>query len=58
MIFGGDVKKAFKSNTTTAKYLKGEKTINYAKNRKQKTWLEIKNANINNISNLNVRIST
>ncbi|NPA11142.1 MAG: excinuclease ABC subunit UvrA [Epsilonproteobacteria bacterium] len=56
VIFSGDVDKLLKSDTITAKYLKYEKDINYQKNRAQKEWIEIKNVNINNIKNLNVKI--
>ncbi len=56
IVFEGDIKKLLKSNTQTAKYLKYEKDINYQKNRPQKEWIEIKNVNIHNIKNLNVKI--
>ena len=56
VVFSGNVKKLLKSNTLTAQYLKGKKDINYQKNRLQKDFLEIKNVNINNIKNMNVKI--
>ncbi len=56
VIFSGDVNKLMKSNTTTAKYLRRELDINYQKNRPQNEWIEIKNVNINNIKNLDVKI--
>jgi len=56
VIFSGSVKELLKSNTETAKYIKKEKDINHQKNRPQKEWIEIKNVNINNIKNLDVKI--
>ncbi len=56
VVFSGNVKKLMKSNTTTAKYLRKELDINYRKNRPQNKWIEIKNVNIHNIKNLNVKI--
>jgi len=56
VVFSGDVKKLLKSNTETAKYLRYEKDINYQKNRPQQEWIEIKNVNIHNIKNLDVKI--
>jgi len=56
VIFSGNVKELLKSNTQTAQYIKREKDINYAKNRPQNNWIEIKNVNIHNIKNLNVKI--
>ncbi len=56
VIFSGDVEKLKKSNTTTAKYLRRELDINYRKDRAQNEWIEIKNVNIHNIKNLDVKI--
>jgi len=56
VVFAGNVNELMKSKTETAKYLKYEKDINYQKQRPQKEWIEIKNVNINNIKNLNVKI--
>ncbi len=56
VIFSGDVEKLMKSDTTTAKYLRRELDINYRKNRPQNEWIEIKNVNIHNIKNLDVKI--
>jgi len=56
VIFSGDVKKLLKSNTETAKYIKRQKDINYQKERNQREWINIKNVNIHNIKNLNVKI--
>lgn len=55
VIFSGTYKELLKSKTQTALYLNGKKLINYAKNRPQEQWIEVKNANINNIKNLNVK---
>ncbi|WP_033916877.1 excinuclease ABC subunit UvrA [Campylobacter sputorum] len=55
VVFSGDVASLLKSDTQTAKYLNGEKSIDYYKNRKQDDFLEIKNVNINNISNLSTK---
>ena len=56
VIFSGNVDELLKSNTETAKYIKRQKDINYRKNRPQNEWIEIKNVNIHNIKNLNVKI--
>ncbi|WP_457564865.1 excinuclease ABC subunit UvrA [Caminibacter sp.] len=56
IVFAGNVDELLKSHTETAKYLKYQKDINYQKNRPQKEWIEIKNVNIHNIKNLNVKI--
>ncbi|MCD8212826.1 MAG: excinuclease ABC subunit UvrA, partial [Campylobacter sp.] len=55
IVFAGDVKNLLKSHTQTAKFINGECEINYQKNRKQESWLEISNVNINNIKNLSAR---
>ena len=56
VVFAGTYKELLKSKTLTAQYLNGKESINFAKNRAQNNWLEIKNANINNIKNLSVKI--
>ena len=56
VVFAGSVEELLKSDTETAKYLRKEKDINYQKNRPQKEWIEIKNVNIHNIKNLDVKI--
>ncbi|PAF53954.1 excinuclease ABC subunit A [Helicobacter sp. 13S00482-2] len=56
VVFAGTVQKMLTSNTQTALYINGKKTISYPHNRPQKKWLEIKNVNINNIKNLNLKI--
>lgn len=55
IVYAGDVKGMFKSNTKTAQYLSNKLEINYAKHRKQESWLEIKNVNLNNIKGLNAK---
>ncbi len=56
IIFSGDYKKLVKSDTLTAQYLNGTKTISYKHDRPQERWIELKNVNINNIKNLDVKI--
>jgi len=56
IVFSGKVDELMNSNTQTAKYLRYEKDINYQKNRPQNEWIEIKNVNIHNIKNLDVKI--
>ena len=56
VIFSGDVNSLMKSDTLTAKYLRRELDINYRKDRPQNEWIEIKNVNIHNIKNLDVKI--
>lgn len=55
VIFSGNYNELLKSNTLTAKYLNKDKVINYNKKRVQKQFIELKNVNINNISNLDVK---
>jgi excinuclease ABC subunit A len=56
VVFSGTLSELKKSDTLTAEYMTGKKTIDYQQNRAQKNWLNIKNVNINNIKNLNVKI--
>ncbi|WP_281950584.1 excinuclease ABC subunit UvrA [Nitrosophilus kaiyonis] len=56
VVFSGTLKELKDSDTLTSQYLTGKKRIEYKFNREQKEWLEIKNVNINNIKNLNVKI--
>jgi excinuclease ABC subunit A len=56
VVFSGTLQKFQKSETLTAKYLNGTKSINYQENREQKKWITLKNVNINNIRNLSVKI--
>ena len=46
IVFAGDVKSLLGSSTQTALYINGEKEIDYRKDRKSDTWLEISNVNI------------
>ncbi|BCD61920.1 excinuclease ABC subunit A [Nitratiruptor sp. YY08-26] len=54
VVFAGSVSELKKSDTLTAKYLSGEKKIEYFYRRPQEDWLAIKNVTINNIKNLEV----
>ena len=56
IVFSGSLKDLKKSNTLTAQYLIGKKRIEHSFKREQKEWIEIKNVNINNIKNLDVKI--
>jgi len=56
IVFAGTLKELEKSDTLTAQYLNGTKTIDYKKDRPQIDWIEIKNVTINNIKNLHVKI--
>jgi excinuclease ABC subunit A len=56
VVFSGDMKKLMKAKTLTAQYLNGTKEIKYYKRREQDDFIEIKNVNLNNIKNLDVKI--
>lgn len=56
VVFSGDMKKLMKAKTLTAQYLNGTKEIKYYKRRAQDDFIEIKNVNLNNIKNLDVKI--
>jgi excinuclease ABC subunit A len=56
IVFAGTLKEMNKAKTLTAKYVTGTKKIDYVHNRPQEEFIEIKNVNINNIKNLNVKI--
>ncbi len=56
VVFSGTLDKLMKSDTETAKYLSNKKVIDYQENRPQNDFLELKNVNINNIKNLDVKI--
>lgn len=56
IVFSGDLKAMMKAKTQTTAYLKREKEIFYPHNRPKDKFLEIKNVNINNIKNLDVKI--
>lgn len=56
IVFCGGVDSMLRSDTQTAQYIQRKKEIHYRKNRPQKNFLEVKNVNINNIKNLNIKI--
>jgi len=56
VVFSGTMKQLLKSKTLTAQYLNGQKQIKYYKRRPQEEFIEIKNVNLNNIKNLDVKI--
>ncbi|NOX14616.1 MAG: excinuclease ABC subunit UvrA, partial [Epsilonproteobacteria bacterium] len=56
IIFKGSYKELEKSDTLTASYINGTKKIEYKSERKQTNWIELKNVNVNNIKNLDVKI--
>ena len=56
IVFSGTYKELLKSDTLTAKYLTGVKKIDYRQNRAQKSFIELKNVNVNNIKKLSVKI--
>ncbi len=56
IVFDGTLEEMHKAKTLTAQYLKGDKKIDYVHNRPQEEFIEIKNVNINNIINLDVKI--
>ncbi|MCF6173103.1 MAG: excinuclease ABC subunit UvrA, partial [Campylobacteraceae bacterium] len=56
IIFKGNYKELEKSDTLTASYINGAKKIEYKSERKQINWIELKNVNVNNIKNLDVKI--
>jgi excinuclease ABC subunit A len=56
IVFAGTLKQMNKAKTLTAKYITGAKKIDYVHNRPQEEFIEIKNVNINNIKNLDVKI--
>ncbi len=56
IVFDGTMKQLLKSKTLTADYLSGRKDIKYYHRRDQDDWIDIKNVNLNNIKNLDVKI--
>ncbi|PWE20686.1 excinuclease ABC subunit A [Aliarcobacter skirrowii] len=56
VVFSGTLKELLKAKTQTALYLNNKKRVEYPHNRPQEEFIEIKNVNINNIKNLNVKI--
>jgi len=56
VVFAGTLEDMKKAKTLTALYVIDEKKIEYAHNRPQKEFIKLKNVNINNIKNLDVKI--
>jgi len=56
VVFAGTLKELQASNTETAKYLNGEKRIEYFHRRAQEHFIEINGVNLNNIKDLSVKI--
>ncbi|MDD3344166.1 MAG: excinuclease ABC subunit UvrA [Sulfurospirillaceae bacterium] len=56
IVFAGTNTELLKSNTLTAQYLSGSKTIDYQENREQSRWIELNHVSINNIENLDIKI--
>lgn len=56
IVFSGEFEKLKSASTLTADYLFDRKKIEYFHRRPQKEWIEVKNVNINNIKNLDVKI--
>jgi len=56
VVFAGTLEDMKKAKTLTALYVINEKKIEYIYNRPQKEFIELKNVNINNIKNLDVKI--
>ncbi|MFY9078404.1 excinuclease ABC subunit UvrA [Aliarcobacter cryaerophilus] len=56
VVFVGTLEKMKKAKTLTALYVTEAKKVEYPHNRKQEDYIEIKNVNINNIKNLDVKL--
>lgn len=56
VVFAGTLEKMKKAKTLTALYVTEAKKVEYPHNRKQEDYIEIKNVNINNIKNLDVKL--
>ncbi|OCL82144.1 excinuclease ABC subunit UvrA [Arcobacter porcinus] len=56
VVFAGTLKELKKAKTLTALYMNDKKRVDYPHNRPQEEFIEIKNVNINNIKNLDVKI--
>ena len=56
VVFAGTLEKMKKAKTITALYVTEAKKVEYPHNRKQEDFIEIKNVNINNIKNLDVKL--
>jgi excinuclease ABC subunit A len=56
VVFAGKMKELLKKKTLTAQYLNGTKTIEYYYRRPQEEFITIKDVNLNNIKDLDVKI--
>lgn len=56
VVFSGTLEALKRSDTLTAQYITGKKTIDYAALRPQEHWMKIANVTLNNIENLSVEI--
>ncbi|MCT7540670.1 excinuclease ABC subunit UvrA [Aliarcobacter cryaerophilus] len=56
VVFAGTLENMKKAKTLTALYVTEAKKVEYPHNRKQEDYIEIKNVNINNIKNLDVKL--
>jgi excinuclease ABC subunit A len=56
IVFAGEVEELKKSNTLTAQYLTGKRSIDYMKNRPQEQWISLENVTVNNLHALHVKI--
>ncbi|MCT7468903.1 excinuclease ABC subunit UvrA [Aliarcobacter cryaerophilus] len=56
VVFAGTLEKMKKAKTLTALYVTEAKKVEYPHNRKQEDYIKIKNVNINNIKNLDVKL--
>ncbi|AXK48765.1 excinuclease ABC subunit A [Aliarcobacter trophiarum LMG 25534] len=56
VVFAGTLEKMKKAKTLTALYVTEAKKVEYPHNREQEDYIEIKNVNINNIKNLDVKL--
>ena len=56
VVFAGTLEEMKKAKTLTALYVTEAKKVEYPHNRKQEDYIEIKNVNINNIKNLDVKL--
>jgi len=56
IVFAGTNEDLLTSNSLTAQYINGTKTIDYRQNRAQERWIELNHVSINNIHDLDVKI--
>ena len=55
VVFAGDGEALLAAKTTTARFLRGEESVDECYEREQKEWLSIENVTINNITNLSAK---